>query len=124
MSKLLIALSLFCFLFTAKGDEGMWTFDNLPTDYLKSHYGFDVTPAWSEHVMKSSVRFNSGGSASFVSSNGLVITNHHVGADTLQKISTPAHNYYEEGFYAKNSAQEVKAPDLELNQLLSIQDVT
>ena len=59
-------------------DEGMWVFNNLPRKQLKEKYGFEPTEAWIDHVMKSSVRFNSGGSGSFVSSNGLVLTNHHV----------------------------------------------
>jgi len=91
---------------------------------LKEKYGFEPTEAWIEHVMKSSVRFNSGGSGSFVSSNGLVLTNHHVGADTLHKVSTAEHDYYKEGFLAKTPADEPKAPDLELNVLQSIEDVT
>ena len=105
-------------------DEGMWLFNDLPGEYLKTKYGFEPTDQWARHVMLSSVRFNSGGSASFVSSTGLVLTNHHVGADTLHKISTPRHNHYRDGFYAKTSADEIKAPDLELNQLVAIEDVT
>ncbi|MFN8856790.1 MAG: S46 family peptidase [Planctomycetaceae bacterium] len=107
-----------------QGDEGMWVFNNLPRKQLKEKYGFEPTEAWIEHVMKSSVRFNSGGSGSFVSSNGLVLTNHHVGADTLHKVSTAEHDYYKEGFLAKTPADEPKAPDLELNVLQSIEDVT
>lgn len=105
-------------------DEGMWLFNDLPVRYLQTKYGFTPTADWTEHLMKASVRFNSGGSASFVSSSGLVLTNHHVGADTLQKISTPEHNYYQDGFYAKTLADEIPAPDLELNQLVSVEDVT
>ncbi len=74
--------------------------------------------------MLSSVRFNSGGSASFVSSNGLVLTNHHVASDTLYKLSTPENNYNEDGFLASSLEKEIPAPDLELNQLVSIEDVT
>jgi hypothetical protein len=77
-----------------------------------------------EHLQKASVRLNSGGSGSFVSANGLVITNHHVGADTLQKISDAQHNYLKTGFYAKTQADEIKSTDLELNVLMSIEDVT
>lgn len=105
-------------------DEGMWLFNDLPIEHLQTKFGCKPTTDWAEHLMKASVRFNSGGSASFVSSTGLVLTNHHVGADTLQKISTPDHNYYQNGFYAKTLADEIPAPDLELNQLISIQDVT
>jgi hypothetical protein len=107
-----------------RGDEGMWLFNDLPREALKEKYGFDATPEWAEHVMKSSVRFSSGGSASFVSSDGLVITNHHVAADTLHKLSTADANYYDEGFLADSLDDELKAPDLELNQLISIEDVT
>lgn len=105
-------------------DEGMWLFTDLPKDYLRDKYGFEPTPEWTDHIMRSSVRFNSGGSASFVSSTGLVLTNHHVGADTLHKISTAEHNYYEDGFLARTRDEEIRAPDLELNQLVSIEDVS
>src|SRR5215213_2937895 len=100
---------------SASADEGMWLFNNPPKKLLKEKYGFDATDQWLEHVRKSSVRFNSGGSGSFVSSNGLVMTNHHVGADTLQKISSKEKDYLKTGFYAKTSVEEVKANDLELN---------
>jgi hypothetical protein len=119
---LLLAMAAMCQPATA--DEGMWLFNDLPKDYLKRNYGFEPDDAWARHVMLSSVRFNSGGSASFVSGTGLVLTNHHVGADTLHKISTPEHNYYRDGFYAATPADEIKAPDLELNQLVFIEDVT
>ncbi len=108
----------------AVADEGMWLFNDLPREYLKKYYDFDPTDDWANHVMLSSVRFNSGGSASFVSSNGLVLTNHHVAADTLYKISTQESNYQTDGFLAKSMKEEIKAPDLELNQLVSIEDVT
>jgi Peptidase S46 len=105
-------------------DEGMWTFDKLPLRHLKEMYGFEPPPGWVEHLQSSAVRFNSGGSGSFVSADGLVMTNHHVGADTLQKIGTKEKDYLKTGFYAKTYAEEVKAPDLELNVLVSIEDVT
>ncbi len=108
----------------ARSDEGMWLFNAMPRDYLKQNYGFTPTDAWADHLMKSSVRFNVGGSASFISSTGLVLTNHHVGSDTLHKLSTADHNYAEDGFYAKTIGDEIEAPDLELNQLVAIEDVT
>ncbi len=108
----------------SSADEGMWVYNQLPTKLLKERYGFEPPPGWAEHLMRSSVRFNSGGSGSFVSSTGLVLTNHHVAADTLAKISTAEHNYYRDGFLAKALADEVPAPDLELNQLVEIVDVT
>ncbi len=108
----------------ALGDEGMWLFNNPPKKILKEKYGFQPDRAWFEHLQRSSVRFNSGGSGSFVSSNGLVLTNHHIGADALQKLSTKDKNYLAEGFYAKTQDQEMKCVDLELNVLMSIEDVT
>ena len=105
-------------------DEGMWLFNSPPLKQLKEKYQFEPTPQWLEHLQKSSVRFNSGGSGSFISPNGLVITNHHVGADTLQKISDEQHNYLRDGFYAKTQGEEIKSTDLELNVLVSIEDVT
>jgi len=107
-----------------RADEGLWLFNNLPTQILKKKYDFEPTPAWLEHVQKSSVRFNNGGSGSFVSANGLVMTNHHVAADALQKISTREMDYLKEGFLASSFADEVKTTDLELNVLMEIIDVT
>jgi hypothetical protein len=108
----------------SRADEGMWLYSAPPRDQIKKKYGFDLTDAWLEHLMKSSVRFNSGGSGSFVSGDGLVITNHHVGADDLQKLSDEKHNYLKDGFYAATPADEKKCVDLELNLLQSIEDVT
>jgi hypothetical protein len=105
-------------------DEGMWTFDNLPLNVLEATYGFKPTRQWLDHVRLSAVRFNDGGSGSFVSPNGLVLTNHHVAAGQLQKISTDKKNYLANGFYATTRAQEIKSPDLELNVLSSMDNVT
>jgi hypothetical protein len=112
------------FVASAAADEGMWLFNAPPLKQLKEKYQFEPTPQWLDHLQKASVRFNSGGSGSFVSANGLCITNHHVGLDTLQKISSEKKNYVRDGFYAKTQAEEVKATDLELNVLMSIEDVT
>ncbi len=106
------------------GDEGMWTFDNPPLKQLKQRYGFTPTAAWLNHVRLSSVRFNDGGSGAFVSPHGLVLTNHHVALMQLQKLSNPKHNYAAGVFYARTEAQELKCPDLELNILVSMENVT
>lgn len=107
-----------------RGDEGMWLFNRVPKELLKTKYGFEPTDQWLEHLRLSSVRFNSGGSGSFVSSRGLVMTNHHVGADALQKLSSAERDLLEEGFHAKTEADELKCVDLELNVLVHIEDVT
>ncbi len=107
-----------------QGDEGMWLYSAAPKEYLKKKYGFEPTDEWLDHVRLSSVRFNSGGSGSFVSPDGLVMTNHHVGADDLQKLSTKENDYLKTGFHAKTRAEEKKTTGLELNVLQKIEDVT
>ncbi|MBO0798201.1 MAG: S46 family peptidase [Blastocatellia bacterium] len=108
----------------SSADEGMWTFDNPPLKQLKERYGFTPTQEWLDHVRLSCVRFNDGGSGSFVSPNGLVLTNHHVARDQLQKISTPQKDYVKDGFYARTQAEELQTKDLELNVLVSLENVT
>jgi hypothetical protein len=122
--RLLIACCSICGVLPCAADEGMWTFDNPPTQQLQRKYGFTPTQAWLDHVRLSSVRFNDGGSGSFVSPNGLVLTNHHVAADELQKVSTPQHDYFNQGFYAATQSEEIKSPDLEINVLESMENVT
>src|SRR3970282_1074912 len=81
-------------------DEGMWTFDNLPLKLLEERYGFKPTPEWLDHILLSGIRFNDAGSGSFVSPTGLVLTNHHVAAGQLQKLSTPKKDYMADGHFA------------------------
>jgi len=107
-----------------QADEGMWLYTNPPRQQLKDRHNFEITDVWLNHLMKSSVRFNSGGSGSFVSEDGLVLSNHHVGADALQKLGTSEKDYLRDGFHAKRLAEELKCVDLELNVLQSIEDVT
>ena len=105
-------------------EEGMWTFDNPPLKILKERYSFAPTQEWLDHVRLSSVRFNDGGSGSFVSPHGLALTNHHVALGQLQKLSTPQKDYVKDGFYARTPDDEPKCPDLELNVLVALEDVT
>jgi hypothetical protein len=102
----------------------MWTFDNLPAKQLKEKYGFVPYGPWLEHLRLASVRFNDGGSGSFVSSGGLVLTNHHVAREQLQKMSSPKKDFVKDGFLAGRDGEEVRCPDLELNVLQSLEDVT
>ncbi len=123
-ARLLVVLGTLSAASLAVADEGMWTFNNFPKKLVKQRYKFDVTDPWLDHVRLSSVRFNSGGSGSFVSPHGLVMTNHHVGADCVSKLGASDHDYIKDGFYAKDQASEIKCPDLELNVVVGIEDVT
>jgi hypothetical protein len=120
----LLLASLFVGSTLGQADEGMWLYNQAPKDKIKAKYGFAVTDEWLEHVRLSSVRFNNGGSGSFVSPDGLTFTNHHVGAACVQQLSTEGRDYLKTGFYAATQAEEAKCPNLELNQLVGIEDVT
>jgi Peptidase S46 len=108
----------------ARADEGMWPFNNVPRAEIKKRYGFDVTDAFLKHLQLASVRFNNGGSGSFVSPNGLALTNYHIVEDFVTELSTPEKDYTKTGFLARTPAEEMKIPNLELNVLESIEDVT
>ncbi len=108
----------------ASADEGMWLLNDPPRDLLRQKYGFELTDAWLKNAMLASVRLNSGGSGGFVSPDGLLVTNHHVAADSVQKLSKPGSDLYADGFYAATREQELKCPDLEINVLQEIVDVT
>ena len=117
-----IFIVLFCSVLFA--DEGMWTFDNLPMKQLKVKYNFEPSQKWMDHIRLSSVKFMDGGSGSFVSSKGLVLTNHHVAVGQLQKMSGEDRNYVKTGFKAENLKNEMKCKDLEVNILVSFENVT
>jgi hypothetical protein len=124
LCALILALFTFQTIPVAAVDEGMWTFNNVPRADIKQKYGFDVTDEWLRKVQLASVRFNNGGSGSFVSPNGLVLTNYHIVEDIVGELSTAEKDYAKEGFVARSRADEMKAPSLELNVLMSIEDVT
>ena len=125
LATLLLALvTLQTVPITALADEGMWTFNNVPRAEIQKKYGFEITDEWLNKVRLASVRFNNGGSGSFVSPDGLVLTNYHIVEDIVGEVSTPQKDLAKEGFVAKTRADEIKAPNLELNVLMSIEDVT
>jgi len=105
-------------------DEGMWTFDNPPVKQLREKYNFTPTQQWLDHLRLSCVRLNDGGSGSFVSPHGLLLTNHHVARGQLQKNSSAEHDYIRDGFFAATPDQEMKSQDLEVNVLASYENVT
>lgn len=107
-----------------KGDEGMWPLHMVPKKRIRDRHTVDIDDAWIQHVQHASVRMNNGGSASFVSPDGLIATNHHVAADILYNLSTQKKDYLRDGFCAKSKKEELKAPQLEINVLWETEDVT
>src|SRR5215813_7453264 len=125
LCTVLVALFAGQFLvLSVRADEGMWTFNNVPKAEIKRKYNFDVTDDWLKKVQLASVRFNNGGSGSFVSADGLVLTNYHIVEDIVNEVSTPQKDLAKECFLARTRGDEIKAPSLELNVLESIEDVT
>jgi hypothetical protein len=123
LCALIVALLTFQSFPVSAFDEGMWTFNNVPRETIKQKYGFDVTDDWLKKVQLASVRFPNG-SGSFVSPNGLVLTNYHIVEDAVGELSTATKDYAKEGFVARNRSEELKAEGLSLDQLVSIEDVT
>jgi len=121
---ILSLLIIFLTLPLLRADEGMWLFDIPPKKQVKEKYNFDLTDQWLDHIQKSSCRFGRGGSGSFVSSQGLIMTNHHVGARQLHNLSTPENNLLENGFYAKTTGDELKCAGLEVLVPMLSEDVT
>ncbi|MDR1491883.1 MAG: S46 family peptidase [Planctomycetaceae bacterium] len=123
-STIFTTLICWSFLNLVYADEGMWLFEQPPTKQVQEKYGFELTPEWLQHVQQSSIRFARRGSASFVSSQGLIMTNHHVGARNLHELSTPENNLLENGFYAKTFDDELPCKGLEIFVPVSSEDVT
>jgi len=108
----------------ARADEGMWTFDNPPLKRLQETYNFAPSAAWLEKVRLASVRFMDGGSGSFVSADGLMVTNHHVGLACIQNLSTAEKDYVATGYLAASRDKEPACPGYEVNVLVATEDVS
>ncbi|MGZ5514695.1 MAG: S46 family peptidase, partial [Candidatus Aminicenantales bacterium] len=119
----LAALLAVVLVLPASSDEGMWLFNKPPKDILQKKYGFSVTPEFMDHLRLASISFG-GASGSFVSPDGLVLTNHHVGRGAVQNLSTKDRDLMKTGFYARTQAEELKVPGMELRVLIGIADVT
>jgi hypothetical protein len=122
--KRLVVLAALVGALPALADEGMWTYNNFPSAKVKEKYGFEPTQPWLDKVRLSSARLAGGCSASFVSPNGMVMTNHHCARGCIDQLSTAEKDYIANGFYAKTAADELKCPAMEVNQLTEITDVT
>lgn len=118
-----VALTL-CAAPSAFAEEGMWTFNRFPSDQLKASYNFSPDANWFEKVRSASLRLAQGCSASFVSGEGLVMTNHHCVERCVEELSTPENDLVQAGFYAKDLKDERACPNFEVNQLLRIEEVT
>jgi hypothetical protein len=126
MKRLLFGFLALSFLINvphSRADEGMWTFDNPPLKMWKERYNFEPSPAWLEKVRLSSPKIG-GGSGVFVSTDGLLATNHHVAASIITKLSTKDRDLMKTGFYAKTRAEELRAQDADVTVLLAYENVT
>jgi len=122
-ARLFILIIVLSLAFPLLADEGLWPFNMVPRDQLKTKYGFEASPELLKHLQLSSLRLG-GASASFISREGLVLTNHHVGQGAVQNLSTKERDLMKTGFYARTRGEELKVPGMELRVLHEISDVT
>ncbi len=116
--------ALLCAPLLAFAAEGMWTLDKLPREQIQARYGFDATPEFTQKLMRASARLAGGCSGSFVSADGLVMTNHHCIRRCIQQLSSADNDVAKNGFLARERAQELRCPGMEINRLDAITDVT
>lgn len=119
-SKILI-LFIFSLL---HAEEGMWPLNMVPQKEIQAKYGVTLSEEWLLQVQKACLRISLGGSGAFVSSQGLILTNHHVGSEAIYNLSIKENNLIEKGFYAPSPEQELKCPNMYVDQLISIADIT
>ncbi len=122
--RLLLLAAALCFGTQARADEGMWTMDNLPAKQMQARYGFTPSAEWIQRVTQASARLALGCSASFVSGDGLVMTNHHCANECLSQLSTPGHDAMQAGYTAGSQGREPRCPAMELDRLDNISDVS
>jgi len=133
MRKLILfVVLLFSFTLAVSGQKKasqydfgkMWTFENPPKEWIKETYNLDLEDQWFTSVRKSSLRFASWCSASFISPNGLIMTNHHCSRDVVTALQKEGENFDKNGFYATTYEEERKADGLFVEQLIQVADIT
>lgn len=124
MFRSLAAASLALLATAAIADEGMWTFDNIPQAAIQKKYGATLDKPWLDKLQRSITRFESGCTGSFVSPDGLVLTNHHCAMRCLAEISSESANYVDDGFNATTRSAEKKCPTQILSVLVEMENVT
>lgn len=122
--KKLVVVLVFATAGTAWSEEGMWTFDNPPLAAMQRDIGWTPSQSWLDKVMRGSARIANGCSASFVSQNGLVLTNHHCVVRCAEQLSNAKTDFVQRGFLAATVAEEQRCPAMEVNRLEKITDVT
>jgi S1-C subfamily serine protease len=120
----LLALPLALLATNVRADEGLWPFDMVPKAAIAKNHHVSLTDAWLDNLRLSTVRISVGGTGSFVSKTGLILTNHHVASDCIANIASSSHNYMSEGYYAARDGGEAKCPNLAVDVLESTRDVT
>ena len=121
---MILGVLLFASLFAppAAADEGLWPYNQFPTATVKQKHGFEVTDAFLDHLRLSSVKIG-GGSGSFVSPTGLLLTNRQIAGACLAALSGPRHDYFRDGFQAADAAAELRCTGLDASVLMKIDDV-
>lgn len=124
MKALACALMLLAVSTAARADEGMWTFENFPKQLVREKLGVEVTDAWLDRVRLSTLRLESGCTGSFISGDGLLLSNHHCASECLAQLSTAENDRLANGFLAGTRDQEVRCPTEQVSVLTAMEDIT